>query len=524
MGATAQTLSHKERTQQYILQYKDFALEEQRRCGIPAAITLGQGILETEAGKSELATQANNHFGIKCKKEWTGETFAHDDDAPQECFRKYPTALHSYRDHSDYLKSSKRYQPCFAQSPTDYAAWARELRKCGYATNPRYSQILIKIIEDYQLQDYTYAAMTPGTQPSLIASTASPVAATMLAEKAAAKEVVPEHDTPADNGDKPTYGQITRKDGVRGFYARKGDVLLEYAIQFKVRYAKLLEINNLPDAPLAAEMFVSLEKGSRITQIISRDAAAPTPVMAYANPARGEVLSTEGYMEKPAAIPAEEPVAVEKKKTRAPRRTEDPAPVVKKQQPEETPIQAKTEVRPAVVVTEQAKSTVPAASAPPVVVAAATPVPVREPAVAAPAPVKAINIANEKAVEEEIAKGQKEPEETDAAEEDKEAPAGKPEEPKDEFSRLKARLDKVVYAPVKKPTAAPAPAPPVTAPVAAPVVASSATADGKQYHTVKSGETAFGIARKYGVTMKELMAMNSLNFEAIKIGQRLRVK
>src|SRR4051812_13243422 len=184
IGATAQTLSYNERVQQYILQYKDLAKSEQQRSGIPAAIILGQGILETEAGRSELATLANNHFGIKCKKEWTGETFAHDDDAPQECFRKYPTALQSYKDHSDYLRTSKRYQSCFAQSPTDYQSWAKELRKCGYATNPRYSQILIKIIEDYHLQDYTYAALGNSKAPVYIASAASPAAAVMMAEKA----------------------------------------------------------------------------------------------------------------------------------------------------------------------------------------------------------------------------------------------------------------------------------------------------------------------------------------------------
>src|SRR6476646_3355445 len=134
--AGAQSPTYTSRVEEYIKQYKSLAVEEQKRSGVPAAITLGQGILETEAGKSELATVANNHFGIKCKKEWTGETFAHDDDAPQECFRKYPTALESYQDHSDYLRCGKRYTSCFDLEATDYKSWAKELRKCGYATNP----------------------------------------------------------------------------------------------------------------------------------------------------------------------------------------------------------------------------------------------------------------------------------------------------------------------------------------------------------------------------------------------------
>src|SRR5439155_13940347 len=122
--ARAQTGSYTEHAQQYIEQYKDLAMAEQQRSGIPAAITLGQGILETQAGMSELATEANNHFGIKCKKEWKGETFAHDDDAPGECFRKYGKACDSYKDHSDYLKGSLRYRTCFEKNTADYAAWA----------------------------------------------------------------------------------------------------------------------------------------------------------------------------------------------------------------------------------------------------------------------------------------------------------------------------------------------------------------------------------------------------------------
>ena len=127
------------RVQQYIEQYKDLAIAEQKRSGIPAAITLAQGIHETGAGNSELATEANNHFGIKCKKEWKGMTFTHTDDAPNECFRKYQRAEDSYKDHSDYLRSGTRYSKLFSLSMTDYAGWAIGLRQCGYATNPAYA-------------------------------------------------------------------------------------------------------------------------------------------------------------------------------------------------------------------------------------------------------------------------------------------------------------------------------------------------------------------------------------------------
>ena len=175
---------------------------------------------------SELATQANNHFGIKCRKEWTGETFAHDDDAPQECFRKYSKAGDSYKDHSDYLRNNKRYNTCFCKANSDYAGWATELRKCGYATSPTYAKQLIKIIEDFQLQDYTYASAQPAANNHvmpLLASAASPVAEVLMQEAAG-------KDTPATE-DAPVYGMaVHNKDGVKGFYAHKGDVLLEYAL------------------------------------------------------------------------------------------------------------------------------------------------------------------------------------------------------------------------------------------------------------------------------------------------------
>lgn len=141
-------------TEQYIQQYKDVAIAEMKRSRIPASITLAQGILESGNGNSRLATEANNHFGIKCKKEWTGRTLYEDDDAPQECFRAYPTAEDSYRDHSDFLMKSARYAFLFDLAPTDYKGWAEGLKKAGYATNPNYPQLLINFIEKHNLQQY----------------------------------------------------------------------------------------------------------------------------------------------------------------------------------------------------------------------------------------------------------------------------------------------------------------------------------------------------------------------------------
>ncbi|MCE2847946.1 MAG: glucosaminidase domain-containing protein [Chitinophagaceae bacterium] len=137
----------------YIEQYAALAVKEMERTGVPASIKIAQGIHETNAGKSDLVLQSNNHFGIKCKSTWTGEKVFHNDDAEGECFRKYEDAKASYLDHSNYLKSQPRYAFLFEYDANDYAAWAWGLKKAGYATNPIYAQTLIKYIEAYQLNE-----------------------------------------------------------------------------------------------------------------------------------------------------------------------------------------------------------------------------------------------------------------------------------------------------------------------------------------------------------------------------------
>jgi len=225
----------------YIDKYKKFAIEEQLRTGVPASITLAQGIHETSAGNSELASEANNHFGIKCKSNWTGETFLHDDDKKQECFRKYPNAQQSYIDHSDFLRGSSRYQSLFEMEITDYVGWATGLKKAGYATNPAYVKRLTDLVEKYNLQQYTYEALS-------------------LASKKPG-EVVPERDAKnPDIIDDPN----TNYKGLRGFWAKKGDLLPEKAVQYDIKYAKLLDMNDLQDEPLPFDMFVLLEKKKRM--------------------------------------------------------------------------------------------------------------------------------------------------------------------------------------------------------------------------------------------------------------------
>lgn len=140
--------------EQYILTFKDNAIKEMELFNIPASITLAQGMLESGNGNSDLATVANNHFGIKCHAGWNGDTFIKDDDAKDECFRKYPTALDSYTDHSNFLRTRDRYAPLFELKCTDYKGWAKGLKKVGYATDPKYTRRLIDLIETYKLYRY----------------------------------------------------------------------------------------------------------------------------------------------------------------------------------------------------------------------------------------------------------------------------------------------------------------------------------------------------------------------------------
>lgn len=142
----------------YIEQYKQAAVNQEITHRIPACITLAQGLLESGAGKSELARQANNHFGIKCHKEWTGATYTLDDDSPNECFRKYTTPDESFEDHALFLMRV-RYQPLFKLDIRDYKGWARGLKECGYATDAGYAPKLIKLIEDYNLVAITEATL-----------------------------------------------------------------------------------------------------------------------------------------------------------------------------------------------------------------------------------------------------------------------------------------------------------------------------------------------------------------------------
>ena len=151
---TLQAQTRNKQYEAYIKKYRELAVEEMKKYHIPASITLAQGLLESGAGQSALARKSNNHFGIKCGSDWYGKTVSHDDDARGECFRAYKHSKDSYEDHSKFLAGRPRYASLFNLNITDYKGWARGLKKAGYATNPRYADQLIGIIELYELYKY----------------------------------------------------------------------------------------------------------------------------------------------------------------------------------------------------------------------------------------------------------------------------------------------------------------------------------------------------------------------------------
>lgn len=150
-AASAQSRPTRQTREEYIERYKHIAIDQMERYGIPASITMAQGILESDCGNSTLSRSSNNHFGIKCKRDWTGEKVYHDDDEKGECFRAYPTVEDSYDDHAEFLDRQPRYDSLFVYASDDYRSWARGLKACGYATAPDYAERLVRIIEESKL-------------------------------------------------------------------------------------------------------------------------------------------------------------------------------------------------------------------------------------------------------------------------------------------------------------------------------------------------------------------------------------
>jgi len=215
--------AQKNTAEDYIRLYKEAAIENMKLKKVPASITLAQGMLESGNGNSELATKANNHFGIKCHNDWKGETFYKDDDKPNECFRKYKSVLDSYKDHADFLSSRDRYKGLFELEITDYKGWARGLKAAGYATNPNYAEQLISLIERYKLYEFD--------QPQAIASNNKPYNTTQL----------PNDIKPNQSG----TGVVFIINGLRAIKIAKGQTKEGIAQDFGLKVKQLEKYNEL---------------------------------------------------------------------------------------------------------------------------------------------------------------------------------------------------------------------------------------------------------------------------------------
>ncbi len=246
----AQSFSQNVTVHQYIDKFKDIAISEMKRSGIPASITLAQGILESENGNSPLTLKSNNHFGIKCKSTWQGDSVFHDDDAAGECFRKYNNPAESYKDHTDFLKAGSRYAFLFNLKSDDYKGWAYGLKKAGYATNPRYPDILIRFIEKYDLQQYTRIGLSEKTGDD-VAKTTEKVYPAISAN---IQTAVPVNLT----------NEKTKNQGLNAIMVLKGTSLLAIATLHEIPLYKLMEYNDLEnEGILQKDQWLYLEKKNK---------------------------------------------------------------------------------------------------------------------------------------------------------------------------------------------------------------------------------------------------------------------
>ena len=296
----------------YIARYKDLAMAEMRRTGIPAAITLAQGIHETEAGTSDLVRKSNNHFGIKCKDNWSGPTVSHDDDARGECFRKYDAPEQSYKDHSDFLKSRANYASLFELDPTDYEAWATGLKKAGYATNPKYAQILIKLIQDYNLEEYTLVALGKMNQKDgLVKNNKLLQGRNSNVMAVATNENVNDEKASAVSIEANYPSGEFKINETRVIFARKGSSYLDIAQRFEIALSKLFDFNDMKSEEVTATdqlVFVQrkrkvgehefhvVQRGENLNTIAQAEAIRLESLLEYNNmgagmqPAVGETL------------------------------------------------------------------------------------------------------------------------------------------------------------------------------------------------------------------------------------------
>ncbi len=244
---------------QYIEFFDQDAVAEMLKSGVPASITLAQGMLESDYGNSKLAREAKNHFGIKCHSSWKGKTYYMDDDAKDECFRVYSSVYKSYQDHSDFLKRNRRYSFLFDLKRTDYKGWAKGLKKAGYATNPKYPDLLIRIIEENEL--WKFDKMDQGDLKKLGASSdGRSIYADQPKKGDKGKGNSTGSKTSSDASQKWDTKVRVSKNKIRFVYAQKGDNPKKVADRYDLGHWQIKRYNELKKgAPLKAGTIVYLQ-------------------------------------------------------------------------------------------------------------------------------------------------------------------------------------------------------------------------------------------------------------------------
>ena len=284
--------AQRDKAEAYVAKYKDLAIAEMQRTGIPASITLAQGILESQYGESDLAKNANNHFGIKCKTEWTGQKTYHDDDLKKECFRVYASAEDSYKDHSNFLMSREWYAFLFDLEATDDKGWAYGLKRAGYATEKDYPERLLKLIDDYQLQQYslialgmptnssnkTFAKTSKNSKKQRVINQTEPTSNSMVEPTTEVVKRSIEATEPEDNNEtevvekkqitsyevkkvSPYPSDVFTINHSKVIYVEAGVSLLSIANKYDISLSRLLEFNELSEMDiLTSDQLIFLEK------------------------------------------------------------------------------------------------------------------------------------------------------------------------------------------------------------------------------------------------------------------------
>ena len=255
--------------QSYIAKYKDLAISEMKRTGVPASITLAQGMIESDYGQSSLATRGNNHFGIKCHNGWTGPAIYHHDDKRNDCFRKYNRVEDSYYDHSDFLRTGSRYSFLFDLPVTDYKAWAKGLKQAGYATNPDYPNMLIRKIEESSLYYFDNPVLPEKTPVPMTAVKVDPGLVTEAGNTEKAPAVIEDIQMPPVINDNfvvsARVSRVMENNRIQYIIVKDGESLEMIENEFELLKWELQRYNELPEGytPVAGQILYLQPKRDR---------------------------------------------------------------------------------------------------------------------------------------------------------------------------------------------------------------------------------------------------------------------